>query len=86
MINAGVVEDLGMAPNWLFLIFAKMAGFTCSFTTNSSATLDKIGVSDIGRRSLLISFGVFFLWNGHNVSCFPRRWKASFVIRAVKNI
>ena len=57
MINAWVVEDLRIAPNLLFLIFAIMAGFTYSSTLNSSATLDKIGVSDIGRRSLLMSFG-----------------------------
>ena len=56
-INAWVVEDLRIALNWLFLIFAIMAGFTYSSTTNSSATLDKIGVSDIGRRYLLMSFG-----------------------------
>ena len=60
VINVYVVEDLGMAPNWLFLIFARMAGFARSFTTNSSATLDKSGFSDIDRIDLCWYHLVFF--------------------------
>jgi hypothetical protein len=33
----------------------KTAGFICSCTTNSSAIFDRVGVRDIGLRSLLNS-------------------------------
>ena len=74
VIRANVVEDLGMAPNCFFLILAKIAGFTCSSTTNSSAIFDIIGVSEIGRRSLFMSFGGFFFGIGTmSAVCFPGR-------------
>ena len=38
-----------------------MAGFASSSTTNSSATLDKSEVSDIGRISFLYPLAVFSL-------------------------
>ena len=55
LIKAWVVEDLGTHPNRLSLIFLIRTGLTCPSTINSSATLDNIGASKIGRRSLFTS-------------------------------
>ena len=51
-----------MVPNWFSSILANIAGFKCRSTTNSSATLDKMGVTDIGRKWSFISvIGLFFV-------------------------
>ena len=55
LISAYVVEDAGMAPNWLSPIFLRIDGRKCSATTNSSATLERRGVSEMGRRCLFTS-------------------------------
>ena len=57
--NACVVGDFGMDPYWLSPIFFNVAGCTFSSTINSSAILDKTGVNDVGRRSLVTSFNSF---------------------------
>jgi hypothetical protein len=49
-----VVEDLGIAPNWLGSITFKTAGAMYLDTTNSSATFEIVDVKEIGRRCLLI--------------------------------
>ena len=50
-----------MTPNWLGSKTSRTAGFNCSLVTNSSANFDRIGVREIGRRSLLtICTGVVF--------------------------
>ena len=45
--RAKVVEDFGIAPNWLGLRLRSTAGFTCSVMIKSSATLEKLGVKKI---------------------------------------
>lgn len=55
LISAYVVEDAGMALNWLSPIFLRIDGRKCSATTNSSATLERRGVSEMGRRCLFTS-------------------------------
>ena len=65
MLNrAKVVEDFGIAPNWLGSREGSTAGFTCSVTTKSSATLEMHGVNDIGLISFLISLTDFVLGKG----------------------
>jgi hypothetical protein len=64
LISACVVDDFGTHPNWLALIFLSIACLTYSSTTNSSATLDNIGVREIGRRCLLTSVTGFCLGTG----------------------
>ena len=61
LISACVVDEFGMAPYWLSLIFLSIK---CSSTTNSSATFDRTGVNEMGRRCLLTSL-IGFCW--HNV-------------------
>ena len=55
LTKASVVDDLGIVPNYRGSIFCKTAGLTYFFTIWSSASLDKIGVREMGRRCLLIS-------------------------------
>ena len=55
LISACVVEDSGIAPNWLSPIFLRIDGRKCSASTNSSATLERTGVNEIGRRCLFTS-------------------------------
>ena len=50
LISAYVVEDAGMAP-----IFLRIDGRKCSANTNSSATLERRGVSEMRRRCLFTS-------------------------------
>ena len=54
-INACVVEDFGIAPNWLSPIFLRIDGRKYSATKNSSATLERIDVNEMGRRCLFTS-------------------------------
>ena len=42
-INACVVEDFGIAPNWLSPIVLRIDGCKYSATKNSSATLESLG-------------------------------------------
>ena len=60
LITACVVDEFGMAPYWLSPIFLSIAGFKCSSTTNSSATFDRTGVNEMGRRCLLTSLLIGF--------------------------
>ena len=55
LISACVVDEFGMAPYWLSPIFLSIADFKFSLTTNSSATFDRTGVNEMGRRCLLTS-------------------------------
>ena len=55
LISACVVEDSGIAPNCLSPIFLRIDGRRCSATTNSSATLERTGVNEMGRRCLFMS-------------------------------
>ena len=55
LINACVVEDFGIAPNWLSPIFLRIDGRKYSATTNSSATLERMDVNEMGRRCLFTS-------------------------------
>jgi hypothetical protein len=48
LVNAWVVDDFGIEPNWLLLIFIKTAGLTYSCMMNSTAILESIGVREIG--------------------------------------
>ena len=42
LINACVVQDFGIPPNWLSPIFLRIDGRKYSATTNSSATLERL--------------------------------------------
>ena len=53
-----------MAPNWLSSIFLRIDGHKCSATTNSSATLQRRGVSEMGRRCLFTSLIGFYFGIG----------------------
>ena len=55
LINACVVEDFGLSPNWLSPIFLRIDGRKYSATTNSSATLERMDVNEMGRRCLFTS-------------------------------
>ena len=55
LISACVVEDFGIAPNWLSPIFLRIDGRRCSVTTNSSVTLERTGVNEMGPRCLFRS-------------------------------
>ena len=50
LISACFVDELGIVPNCLWSISFNTAGLTCS------TILDRIGVSEIGRRCLFTSF------------------------------
>ena len=54
-INACVVEDFGIAPNWLSPIVLRIDGCKYSATKNSSATLERMDVNKMGRRCLFTS-------------------------------
>ena len=61
LIKAHVVLEFGIVPNFFLSILANIAAFKCSSTTNSSATFEPTGVSDIGRRwSFTSVIGFFF--------------------------
>ena len=60
LISTCVVEDSGIAPNWLSPIFLRIDGRRCSATTNSSATLERTGVNEMGRRCLFMSLTRLF--------------------------
>ena len=64
LISACVVDEFGMAPYWLSPIFSSIASFKCSSTTNPSATFDKTGVNEMGRRCLFTSLIGFCLGIG----------------------
>ena len=51
LVNACVVEDFGIAPNWL----SPIDGRKYSATTNSSATLERMDVNEMGSRCLFTS-------------------------------
>ena len=55
LISACVVEDSGIAPKWLSPISLRIDGRKCSATTNSSATLERTGGNEMGRRCLFTS-------------------------------
>ena len=55
LTKACVVDDLGIVPNCGGSILCNTAGLTYFSTMWSSASLDKIGVREMGRRCLLIS-------------------------------
>ena len=55
LTKACVVDYLGKVPNCRGSIFCNTVGLTFSSTMWSSASLDKIGVREMGRRCLLIS-------------------------------
>ena len=69
-IKACVVYEKGAQPYWLDLICFKTAGFTRSCTTYSSAILNKVGVREIGRRSLLYSSMCWFFGMGMTLAFF----------------
>ena len=52
--SSTVVDDRATTPNCLGSRIFKIADFKCLSEMNSSATFDKIGVSEIGRRCLLM--------------------------------
>ena len=54
-INACVVEDFGIAPNWLSPIFLRIDGHKYSATKNPSATLERMDVNEMERRCLFTS-------------------------------
>ena len=64
LIRACVVLLPGTVPNCRVSIFASTAGLTYCSTTNSSATFDRMGVNEIGRRCLLTSVTGFCLGMG----------------------
>ena len=51
----------GSVPNWLGSAFFNIAGFRKRSTTYSSPTLERIGVREIGLRSLFTSLTGFCL-------------------------
>ena len=53
-----------MPPNWSGSITFKTAGATCLATTNSSATLEMVGVREIGLKCLLITLTGFCFVRG----------------------
>ena len=55
LTKACVVDDLGIVPNCRGSILCNTAGLTYFSTMRSSASLDKTGVREMGRRCLLIS-------------------------------
>ena len=55
LISACVVEDSGIAPNWLSPIFLRIDGRRCSVTTNYSATYERTGVNEMGPGCLFRS-------------------------------
>ena len=62
--KAVLVEDLGTASYWLVSRTFKAPGLTKSHTIISLATLDRQGVSEMGRRSFLMSSTGCFLGSG----------------------
>jgi hypothetical protein len=64
LIKAWVVDDFGIEPNWLLLIFIKTAGLTYSCMMNTSATLESIGVREIGLKCSLTSFTILCFGTG----------------------
>ena len=64
LIREWVVEELGNVPNWRRSTIVRMAGLMYLSTTTSSATFDKIGDNEIGRKCLLTSRTDFRLGNG----------------------
>ena len=79
LTKACVVNDLGIVPNCRGSILCNTAGLTYLSTMWSSASLDKIGVREMGRRCLLISLMGLCLGTGNTLYQRPvfvqiRRW------------
>ena len=55
LIRACTVRYFGRDPHWFRSVFARMAGLTQLSTTNSSPTLERIEVREMGLRCLLAS-------------------------------
>ena len=55
LIRACTVRYFGRDPHWFRSVFARMAGLTQLSTTNSSPTLERIEVREVGLRCLLAS-------------------------------
>ena len=83
LIRAVVVDDFGIAPYWFQRITSRTAGLTTSSTTNSSATLETQGVSEIGLKSFFRSSTGFFLRRGGTSAIF--QWCCLCVSRAVES-
>ena len=58
LINACVVEDFGIAPNWLSPIFLRIDGRQYSATTNSSATIERMGSRCLFTSLIGFCFGI----------------------------
>ena len=59
-IRAYRVENLGILPYWLGSIIYNTAQLTCVETTKSSASLEMVGVSEIGHKCFLRSSTGFY--------------------------
>ena len=70
LTEACVVDDLGIVPNCLGSIFCNTAGLTYFSTIWSSASLDKIGVREMGRRCFLISLMNIYFGTGTTSASF----------------
>ena len=55
LIRAYTVLEFGTVPYWFWPIFARTAGLIYPSTTNSSPTLERIGVKEMGLRCLFTS-------------------------------
>ena len=82
-MNACVVDEPGINPNWAGSITCKTAGLRDMSITKPSATLDKKHVRDIGLRCLLKSEIEEALGRGLGVSKFPSNRDFTFEKRAV---
>ena len=67
------VEDFGIAPNWLGSISAKTAGPMYLLTSNSSATLDRARVREMGRICLVPMVTGFTFISGETSASFHDR-------------
>ena len=70
LISACVVDELGIVPNCLWSISFNTAGLTYCLTIWFSVILDRIGVSEIGRRCLFTSFIGFCFGTGTTSASF----------------
>ena len=70
LIRAVVVDGFEIAPYWFPRITSRTAGLMKSSTTNSSATLETQGVSEIRLKSFFRSSTGFFLGRGGTSAIF----------------
>ena len=69
-MSASRVGDFGIPPNWFGSITVSTAGAMWWWTTKSSASLERAGTREIGRRCLLTSVTGFCLGIGTTSAIF----------------